>query len=99
MWAFLDYANIARRYYTHDYGTNWLSEKASTLFSFGVTKLYLPQDIGSKDEPSDMDCMLAQFKKSDLSESLCVSNILDEENPWFVATEIFLEALDDGTIR
>ena len=56
---------------------NWISEKAGWLLKIGVEKIYLPRD-----KFGQMDKMLNGTKK--------FTQIKDEENPLFVASQNYL---------
>ena len=64
---------------------NWLDKKASRLFQYGVTKLFLPRD-----KHGEMQQMLSGKRSDDI----VVTRVTDEENPLFVATCNYLAELD-----
>ena len=84
-WVILDYCHLAANYYENDYGTNWLTGKCQKLFEYGVSKIFLPKDVGSKGNPSNMDKMLAQLDDDDIA----IKHIEDNENPWLLNRNIF----------
>ena len=75
--AVLDHAWLQSGYYKERYGMNWLDKKASRLFQYGVTKLFLPRD-----KHGEMQQMLSGKRSDDI----VVTRVTDEENPLFVAT-------------
>jgi hypothetical protein len=77
----LDYWWLARNYYTHCYGIDWLSRKCAILLKSGVSSVILPVD---RDPESNMTIMLlAQNRSPNIR--LSFINLMD--NPLFVASE------------